>query len=348
MPILDLQQRQRELGRIRIGHKVGAKGRPEKLDKFRFTSPSRELIVAIAETYGGTAQPWTGNGTDQWEVITEAKRLPILVPPQPVTQWYELWSGGGCQRRCDGMTEQLSDAACICGPDPEGRDCKPTTRISVVLRDVHGIGVWRLESHGYYAAIELPQTAGFIASATAAGTYLPAHLALEERVVTKPGQPTRRFVVPTIEVEVTPAQLMAGDGAVAIGGNGHRELAPAAPDAIEPARVTHSEVEWLALVQAATTVDEIRALWRQSGDEGTRTDAVTAAMQAKSTQLQPSPEPSGDPDEVWQRIVMACPSGWTLGDLEVDFYQWSQGKDAEHADAATLNQYLAKLTGVAV
>ena len=48
MPILDLQLRQRELGRIRIGRKAAGKGNPQKLDKFRFTSASRESIEHIA------------------------------------------------------------------------------------------------------------------------------------------------------------------------------------------------------------------------------------------------------------------------------------------------------------
>src|SRR3954464_4210914 len=107
MPILGLQQRIRELGRIRMGQVVrgsNGKTRPEKLDRFRLTSASRELLEKVAALYGGEVADWTpaNGGPAQFEVVTEARRLPILVPPQPVTQWYELWSGGGCQRRCDG------------------------------------------------------------------------------------------------------------------------------------------------------------------------------------------------------------------------------------------------------
>jgi len=344
MPILDLQQRQRELGRIRIGHKVGPKNRPEKLDRFRFTSPSKALIESVAEAYGGTVVSWNGNGTDQWEVITEAKRLPILVPPQPVTQWYEQWSGGGCQRRCDGVTEQLSDSPCMCDPDPAQRACKPTTRLNVVLRDVHGVGVWRLESHGYYSAVEIPQTAAFLASATGQGVYLPAHLALEERVVKRPGQQPNRFMVPTIEVDVTPAQLMAGDGgAVAVGGNGTPALS-GTPAAIEAAP-SRSEADWLALVQGATTQDELRELWRVAKAEAAP-PVVLQAIQTKAEQVTAkAAAASGDPDVVWQQIVGACPQGWTLDDLEVDFTRWSSGTAPGAADAATLTNYLTQLTG---
>ena len=81
MPILALQKRARELGRIRIGQK-GAKGQPQKLDRFRLTSPSKHVIEKVAELYGGTVQEWTpAGGAQQWEVITDARRLPIMVPP---------------------------------------------------------------------------------------------------------------------------------------------------------------------------------------------------------------------------------------------------------------------------
>src|SRR5690348_14708167 len=181
MPILDLQRRLRELGRIRIGQQVptsSGKTRPEKLDRFRITSASQPLIERVAALYGGQAREWDNHGTAQYEVITEATRLPVLVPPQPISQYYELWAAGGCQRRCDGVTELLKDRPCICGPDPAERKCKPTTRLNVVLRDVEGVGVFRLESHGYYSAIELPDLAEFLARA---GGYVPARLALEER-----------------------------------------------------------------------------------------------------------------------------------------------------------------------
>src|SRR5690606_9474747 len=111
------------------------------------------LLDRVAAKYGGTVNEWTPDGgAAQFEVITETTRMPIHVPPQPVSQYFELWSGGGCQRRCDGVTELLKDRPCICGPDPEQRSCKPTTRLNVVLSEIEGVGVWRLESHGYYAA----------------------------------------------------------------------------------------------------------------------------------------------------------------------------------------------------
>ena len=63
MPIspLVLQRRHAELGRIRLGVKVpvgtSGKTRPDKLDRFRFTSPNAALIADIATLYGGEARP---------------------------------------------------------------------------------------------------------------------------------------------------------------------------------------------------------------------------------------------------------------------------------------------------
>ena len=59
MPILTLQRQMRELGRIRTGIQVaganGGRKRPSKLETFRFTSASRDLVEAAAAAYGGKA-----------------------------------------------------------------------------------------------------------------------------------------------------------------------------------------------------------------------------------------------------------------------------------------------------
>jgi recombination directionality factor gp3-like protein len=215
MAILDLQRRIQESGRIRIGHQVPAgKGtRPAKLETFRLTSPNRTLIDAAAQLYGGTPQPWelapTGN---QWEVITTTDRLPVIVPPTDMafSQWYEQWSAAGCQRRCDGANETISDGPCIC--DPEARDCVIHTRLAVMLADLAGVGLWRLESQGWNAGIELQGAVDVIRMAARRGELLPATLRLEQRMTKRPGQGTRRFAVPVLDIDVTPAQLLGGKG----------------------------------------------------------------------------------------------------------------------------------------
>lgn len=233
MPILTLQRQLRELGRIRTGIQIagaGGRKRPSKLETFRLTSSSRDLIEAAAEAYGGTVTPWQNpGGGAEFEVVTTVPVLDIVVPPgQPVSQWFELWSGGGCQRRCDGVTNVLTMTPCACPPDPEqrielakdGQACKATTRLAVMLPALPDLGVWRLESHGYYAAVELAGAAEILAMASATGRLIPARLRLEQREKKVPGKRTNRYAVPIIEfVETRMADLAI------TGGSGRPQLA---------------------------------------------------------------------------------------------------------------------------
>ena len=217
MSIIDLQRRIQEAGRIRIGHVVptsNGKTRPDKLDTFRLTSADKVRIDQAAALYGGNVAEWTAPAGKQWEVITEAKALDVIVPPSDMafSQHYELWSAGGCQRRCDGAFEQMSDGPCLC--DPDNRDCDIHTRLSVMLRDLPGLGVWRIDTQGYYAAVELGGAVQVIAAAAGRGVLLPARLMLVQRSVIRRGDDgkplTRRFAVPVLDVEVTPRELLGG------------------------------------------------------------------------------------------------------------------------------------------
>ena len=211
--IIDLQRRLAEIGRIRIGQQVttaNGKTRPAKLETFRLTSADRNRINQAAQLYGGTVTQWKAPAGPQWEVITSTDALPVIVPPADMafTQKYELWAAGGCQRRCDGITDDISDGACLC--DPDARECDIHTRLSVMLRDVPGLGVWRIDTQGFYAATELAAAVDIIRVAAAHGHMLPAVLRLEQRMTKRPDQGTRRFAVPVLDIEVTPGQLVAG------------------------------------------------------------------------------------------------------------------------------------------
>ena len=232
MAIIDLQKRVAETGRIRIGQQVPTSGggrRPAKLETFRLTSADRSKIEAAAELYGGKPAEWASPNGKQWEVVTERDVLDVVVPPAALSfsQNYELWSAGGCQRRCDGAEEQLSGGPCLC--DPAARECDIHTRLSVLLRDLPGLGVWRLDTQGYYAAVELQGAVELIGMA--AGTrLLPARLRLDQRSVKRPDAKgkvqTRRFAVPVLDLELTPAALLAG---------GHGEGLPMIETAERPA-----------------------------------------------------------------------------------------------------------------
>ena len=215
MSIIDLQRRLAEAGRIRIGQQVPTqKGgtRPEKLTTFRLTSADQRRIGQAAQLYGGTPARWQAPAGPQWEVITDADALDVIVPPSDMSfsQHYELWAAGGCQRRCDGRTESLSAGPCVC--DADARECDIHTRLSVMLRDLPGLGVWRIDTQGYYAAVELQGAVEVIQMAAGRGQMLPARLRLEQRVVKRPGAGTRRFAVPVLDIEVSPGQLI-GPGA---------------------------------------------------------------------------------------------------------------------------------------
>jgi hypothetical protein len=357
MPILVLQQRLRELGRIRIGQKVATsngKTRPSKLDRFRLTSPSKELLDRVAAKYGGTVTPWTPEGgAGQYEVITDAKRMPIHVPPQPVSQYFELWSGGGCQRRCDGITELLKDKPCICGPDPEQRSCKPTTRLNVVLSEIEGVGVWRLESHGYYAALELPGVAELLAQT---GGYVEAFLGLEQRTAKRDGQ-TRHWMVPTIDVAVTPAALMAGNASVG----------PAVAGGPQRAAIEAPRPDYLRLAAVAATSAAVRELYEQAVAAGHMNKAIADALTARAAELgaprkekPDEPVPPSAPDEegvyegevieddpadvqeVWFKVIAAAGAhGLTTEQVNAGFAERNGGTHPSSATVAQMTAYLA-------
>lgn len=215
-PIIDLQRRLVQVGRIRMGER-NARGIPTRLETWKLTSRDKTRLDAAAHIYGGTVQPWEGHDGEH-QLVTETDALPILLMPgQTITQHYELWSGGGCKRRCDGETEQLTDGPCLC--DPENRECKPHTRLNVLLPDVPGIGCWRLDTTGYYAAVELTGTVDLLELATAHGALLPARLRIDQRVQVKDGQ-TKKFPVPTLDIDVRPLEMVAlargsGEGEIA-------------------------------------------------------------------------------------------------------------------------------------
>ena len=243
-PIYSLQKRFMELGRFRMGEK-GPKGEPRKRDTFRATTASRPLAQAIADRYGGTVEPWpeAPDGDGYWQVATDTAELNIILPPvyssedgtstTTWSQWFESWSAGGCERRCDGVTEMLSDSPCLCraAVEAEGedaRECQVTTRVSFMLPEIPGLGVWRLDSKGWNAATELPGTLELLVRAASEHAFIEAVLRIEQRVKKQPGEPTKRFVVPVIDLpSVTLKQLASGEVPLVL--NAPRQSPPKPP-----------------------------------------------------------------------------------------------------------------------
>ena len=234
MPILDLQQRMMEKGRIRLGHKVSgttragkAYTRPAKLETFKLTSADRQAVDAAAALYGGQVEPFNDG---EYGVVTDAVALNVILVPGEMgwSQWREMWGNKVCHRRCDGVRETISDGPCQCPADPaeraaqaaNGRACKDTTRLSVMLPDLPGLGLWRLESHGFYAATELTGTIAIL-SMLAPGTLVRGRLLAEQREVVRldaEGKPrTNKFVVPVLDLpDVRLSELVAPDGGVGV------------------------------------------------------------------------------------------------------------------------------------
>ncbi|MDT0387872.1 recombination directionality factor [Streptomyces dubilierae] len=361
MPIIDLQRRMRQLGEIRLGHVVptsNGKTRPAKLNKFRFTSPSREILTAVAELYGGEVKPWTpaNGGPSEFEVYSKVDRLPVLIPPRDaVSQWYELYAGSKCQRRCDGVTEHKSDRPCMC--DPENRDCAITTRVNVMLRDVPALGQWLLVSKGYHAAVTLPPAAELLAQA---GGYVAGWLGMEEKTAIVKDKPAR-FMVPTLDVEITPAALMAGQI------TGGPQAVASGPERVA---ITSGRPDYAALAAVAETAEEVGKLWTQANQAGHLDDGLAKTLKTRATALgappkeperkQPEPTPDDEgvyegevvedtPDPaaaeaMWFQIMAAAgPRGMTTEQLETAFAQRHSGLHPSSATVAQLEAFLTAL-----
>lgn len=309
MALLDIQRRGQQIGRLRIGQQVQATRdgepimrngkpvmRPAKLDTFRFTTQSRHGAEAIAELYGGTVKAWN-NG---FEVITSQSAIGVTIPPRDdiVSQWYEMWSKGGCVRRCDSRIEKISGKACMCphAADPDDQDeveaaamerarlarlnppqgCSAITRISVMIPDLPGLGVFRLDTKSYWAAVEIGDAAAIMQVARDRGVFLPATLRIEQRQRVANGQ-TKRYPVPVLEVMATFREIASG--ALESGGiaaqlppapgeqrraitSGQSAAAPAPRPEPQPFQMTSEEIAELA--KTATTRAAIEDLHKQA------------------------------------------------------------------------------------
>jgi len=294
MPIIDLQRRLREAGRIRIGEKVSRNGKtyPGKLETFRLTSADERSLGAAAALYGGEVKRWADAPVgEQYELVTGAKRLPIVMPPGDTcfSQWYETWSGGGCTRRCDGRREVIGDQPCVC--DPDNRECKPHTRLSVILADLPGVGVWRLDTQGWYAATELAGTVDILRAMNGA---VVAWLVLEQRQVKRPGEPTKNFPVVALDLDLRVRDLMAPQGVDAATG----EIVPITP---VPALPAPSVQEQMAVVAEPRPSRKRTATLPPTGLAPRRVADVAAAIEV----------PIDDMRALHDRIAALDPSGQT-------------------------------------
>lgn len=233
MSVLDIQRKSQQIGRIRLGQKVrteSGKMRPGKLDTFRFTTASKSTADAIAALFGGTVRDWEG----QFEVITERSEIGVTVPPRDavISQFYEMWNKGGAIRRCDSQFDQISKGPCQCphAADPSDAEavdaaarkraelsktnppqaCKLVTRINVMIPDLPGLGVFRLDTGSFYAAGESGDKADLMEMARAKNVFLPAMLRIEQRKRVAGGK-TTTYPVPVLEILSTFRSIANGE-----------------------------------------------------------------------------------------------------------------------------------------
>lgn len=316
--LLNIQRRAAEHGRLRTGYTQGNK--PMRSATWVITSHSEEHVRTAAELWGGAPESWKPlNSTiEQWRVITKASAIEALITPgDPLNQYNELWSAGGCQRRCDGTTELLTRQPCVCarqfGEDwhtqPKGRVCAATSRLNVMLPDLSGMGMWRAETHSFYAASEWGGMVDMVLAGTDGRGFVPVTLRIEPRQVVRDGK-TKKFPVVVVELRgITPRQALAGpiSTALALDPTGSRAVA-----AIEAPRP-----DYLADADAALTVDDVQDVYRTAHAAGHLDDALVAALKARAEALkQPDPAPAVEtgPDEDGAYPVEVVeddePSGW--------------------------------------
>nr|WSS66776.1 hypothetical protein OG284_36760 [Streptomyces sp. NBC_01177] len=288
--ILTMKRQAAELGRIRTGYSRPnpdpKKGNiPVKSKTFVLTSHSRDYVAAAAELYGGKVEQWTPQrqSVAQWRVITEARELRAILPAGDVlNQANEMWTGGGCERRCDGITESISRRPCIClakyGEDwhtrPPTQVCRPTSRIGMFLPDLPDLGVWRLETKSYYAADVLAGGLDTVLQATGGTGLLPVRAWIEQRTAVREGK-TKQFQVVML-VPALPKLRHALSGPISTAA----ALDPASLDrpAIEtaPAAVP----DYVAEAKLCRTADEVIAVYQRAYAAGNGTPELSSTLQA--------------------------------------------------------------------
>ncbi|MFD9192944.1 hypothetical protein ACFWCA_32620 [Streptomyces phaeochromogenes] len=279
--ILTHQRQARELGRLRTGWSVPntdpeKRPRPVKSKTWVVSSHAEHYVQAAADLWGGSVERWQpqGHSAPQFRVITEAEQIDAVLPGgDPLSQHNEMWNKGGCLRRCDGQTELLSRQPCLClaeygeewhllRQDLRRKDkvCAATSRLNVILLDMPDVGVWRAETHSFYAANEMAGTVDMVLSGTGGQGLVPVTLRIEPRTRVSGGQ-TKHFPVVVVEVRgITPRQALSGPLSTAVA------LDPGA--ATERLAIEGARPDYIAEAEGALTSDDVRDVWHRANKSG--------------------------------------------------------------------------------
>ncbi|MGW3353280.1 recombination directionality factor [Nonomuraea rubra] len=313
-------------GHIRIGDSVPIPGknarRPVKLSTWRFTSPSKAMVQAAADLYGGEVAEMT-RGDDKWQVITNASQIPVVLPPHPVTQWMEHWDGPYCMRRCDGETiEHKSGRPCLCRASGE-QLCKIRTRVSVLLADVPSLGTWLLATGGWNAAEDLPSRAEL---AQRAGDYIDAWLLIREGRSLVAGKPAT-YPIPRLQIEgISPRQVMTGtvpdrsavarhhvaqltagatppaEAAAAADGGGR----PSPPPCSTAAASDSNVADYVAQAATARSAQQVRDIWMTALAAGQLTPQLKTVLNTVGAVLAAKEQPPGMDSQAARKTATAA------------------------------------------
>lgn len=241
------------------------------IDTFRFTTTDQAALDTIASIYGGTVRPWhdeRATPKDQFEVITDANSIRIVLPPGALSTWYEKWTGGGCERRCDGVecwdrSKPIQKIVpCICDAQ-QNMQCKPYTRVNCILPEIRFAGVWRLESKGWNAAKEIAAMEQILSGVQeATGSPIIARLTIDKRSKKERGE-VSHYVVPQLEFEHSVTELVSGGArataaALGVATPPVKALAPASSHTLDD-EVVEAEIVEEEDVRAKEEADRILA-----------------------------------------------------------------------------------------
>lgn len=219
-------------GKIKWAHKVTRNGKtfPERLQHYRFTSPDRTALEALAEVYGGEVSDFDDPAAaerNQYQLYSESDDIGVWIVPGQMYKGYEDWRGGVCMRRCDGET------ADVLTPNPDGDEyvphpcmcdaagelvCKPKVRASFILPEAPMGGTWMIESSAWEVWRGMPALSELLELMQGGSSQLqPARLVLTERskkVKVGGKTQTRRWSEPKLVLPATPNQIIAGEAGV--------------------------------------------------------------------------------------------------------------------------------------
>lgn len=366
--ILTIQRQARELGRMRTGTFNGKY--PERSKTWILTSQAEHYVMAAAAEWGGTVEKYQpqGSGAAGFRVITKASAIDAILPPgDPLSQSFEVWSKGGCQRRCDGITETLADSPCYClakwgdnfhevKPKPkapvEDTPCKMTTRVNLVLPSLPDLGVWRVETHSYWAANEIAASIDMIRAAVGPAELVPVTVRIEQRTSVARGE-TKHFPVIAVELRgATAGQILAATMARGVGGREAAGELAGGRTAIEAARP-----DYVAMAVDAKTLDEVREVWKLAADNahldkilGDRLKTIGDLLKSDGDaeeEVFEVVEAENESDYLWGLIVDNAPEGWSTSQLNKEFAARNNGELPVSAGVGALTAFLVWLQNVA-